>query len=166
MAQGAAEPPAAQNTLTRFLVLVPPGVNAAPRHRVSCLPAPGVGVRSDLASSPLVQGVLRGLAMVVCGQALVLAASWGRPHGSLWHAQHRGGGGGGGTKHSPLFRLLCLCLCVCSLLSLRHWSGCPGPLCHQGSLLSSQSLTAGEASASRGEEKTPSRAGPTPELLS
>ena len=45
-------------------------------------------------------------------------------------------------------------MCIlCSLL--RHQGGCPGPLCHQGSLLSSQFLTAGEASASQGEETTP-----------
>ena len=48
-----------------------------------------------------------------------------------------------------------VCVCVHSLLSLRHRGGCPGPLCHQGSLLSSQFLTAGEASASQGEETAP-----------
>ena len=37
----------------------------------------GVGVRSGPATSPPVQGVPRGLAMVVGGQTLVLAGSWG-----------------------------------------------------------------------------------------
>lgn len=65
-----------------------------------------------------------------------------------------------GAKHSPLFRGPCPCVCVCVLCSLSDaGEAALGPSAIRGHL-SSRSLTAGEATASRREEQTPSWARP------